>query len=184
MAGITQRGAPRTERNRYGSAMDERRPLHQTVACQFPLYPLATEVVRRCNLSRRVISAVLAINRVLPLFPEQATFSWVIGISQRAQNRPPKSSALESKGDGVDQRTVGYFLREWSSEINGLIAATRTFAGASSGSTVGGNGVTTEISDQPPAQPPNCASWCDRAVLARQRALTAVSTLYAIGHLL
>jgi hypothetical protein len=105
--------------------MDERRPLHQTAACQFPLYPLATEVVRRCNLSRRVISAVLAINRVLPLFPEEATFSWAIGISQTAQTRPPKSSALESKGDGVDQRRVGYFLREWSSEIDGLIAAAR-----------------------------------------------------------
>jgi hypothetical protein len=93
MAGITQRGAPRAERNRYGSAMDERRPLHQTAACQFPLYPLATEVVRRCNLSRRVISAVLAINRVLPLFPEQAIYlkRRIVGFSsEQMQQIMPK----------------------------------------------------------------------------------------------
>jgi hypothetical protein len=56
------------------------------------------------------------------------------------------------------QRKVGYFSREWSSEIDSFIAAARTFAGPSSGSTIGGNGVTTEISDQPPAQPSNCTS--------------------------
>jgi hypothetical protein len=51
------------------------------------------------------------------------------------------------------------------------------FAGPSSGSTIGGNGVTTEISDEPPAQPSNCASWCDPAVRGRQCELTAVSGL-------
>jgi hypothetical protein len=38
-------------------------------------------------------------------------------------------------------------------------------------------GVTTEISDEPPAQPSNCASWCDPAVRGRQCELTAVSVL-------
>ena len=69
-------------------------------------------------------------------------------------------------------------LREEAPLAAGQYAKNSTWANlVRPGGPVGGNGVTTEISDQPPAQPPNCASWCDRAVLARQRALTAVSTL-------
>jgi hypothetical protein len=41
-------------------------------------------------------------------------------------------------------------LREWSIEIDSLIATAQFIRGAVSGSTIGGNGVTTEISDQPP----------------------------------
>jgi hypothetical protein len=73
------------------------------------------------------------------------------------------------------QRKVGYFSREWSSEIDSFIAAARTFAGPSSGSTIGGNGVTTEISDEPPAQPSNCtAEWCSaRPSLKNEQPLPA-----------
>jgi hypothetical protein len=67
--------------------------------------------------------------------------------------------------------------RDWSSEIDSFIAAARHIRGPSSGSTIGGNGVTTEISDQPSAQPSDRTSRCDPAVLALQRVLTAVSTL-------
>jgi hypothetical protein len=42
------------------------------------------------------------------------------------------------------------FLREWSTQVDSLIAAARHIRGPSSGSTVGGNRVTTEISGQPP----------------------------------
>ena len=68
------------------------------------------------------------------------------------------------------QRRVGHFLREWSSEIDSLIAAAPHIRGAVERRH-------NEISDQPPAYSSNCASWRDPEVHGRQFKLTAVSIL-------
>ena len=108
--------------------------------------------------------------------PLQELFEEINALNRKRTYKQVPNEPAEA-GPQAAPRRVGYFLREWSSEIESLIAAARTFAGPSSGSTIGGNGVTTEISDEPPAQPSNCASWCDPAVRGRQCELTAVSVL-------